>query len=130
MIVELAIQDVVARLAAAWNDQDWAGFSEFFAEDADYVTGAGVRISGRAHIRAHLSSLSEGSPPPDKVALKIDSVKLLASDFALVLCSWQTVGNRQPREGCPARAGVITMVGRATRDRWEVVALHNTDRRR
>ena len=128
MIAELAIRDAVERLAGAWNDEDRAGFSQLFAEDADYATGAGLRLSGRAHINAHLSSSLGGSPPADKVHLIIDSVKLLTSAIALLHCSWQTVATRQPATGCAARAGVIAMVGRATRDGWEVLALHNTDR--
>jgi uncharacterized protein (TIGR02246 family) len=127
MIAELAIRDAVERLVEAWNDEDWAGFSQFFTEDADYVTGAGLRLSGRAHIKAHLSSSLGGGRSAEKVHLKIDSVKPVTSDIALVHCSWQTVAPGQPAEGYAARAGVITIVGRATRNGWEVLALHNTD---
>ena len=126
MLAERAIRETVARLVAAWNDEDWAGFSQLFAADAAYVTGAGLRLSGRAHIRAHV--LSGSGPPPERIHLVVDSVKLLAPDIALVLCSWHTVGSREPSEGDPVRAGIITMVGHATGDGWEVVALHNTDR--
>jgi uncharacterized protein (TIGR02246 family) len=128
MIAELAIRDTVKRLVEAWNDEDWAGFSQLFTEDADYITGAGLRLSGRAHINAYLSSSLGRGPPAEKVHLKIDSVKLLTSDIALVHCSWQTVATLQPAGGYAARAGVITIVERATRDGWKVQTLHNTDR--
>lgn len=128
MTAELAVRDLVKQLVAAWNNGDWVRFSQFFAEDAEYVSAAGLRLSGRHHIGAHLSSSNGHGPPQDKVLLEIVSLKLLAPEIVLALCSWQAGANRETTERHLARGGVITVVTRGASDRWHVVALHNTHR--
>jgi len=129
MSVERAIQDVIERLVDAWNRHDWPSFGRLFTEDAYYVTGAGVRLAGRARILDDLSSREASSHESDRVRLVTDAVKRLGPDVVVALCSWRTAAQEsQPSGGPGARAGLLTIVMWSARDGWEIVALHNTDR--
>lgn len=128
MDVDRTIQELIDNLTGAWNHGDWPAFGRLFAEDADYVTGAGIRLMGRAQILDVLSKLS--LPAGHEVSLSMESVKLLPTQVAVVLCSWR-MGTAGEGASAVARAGLLTMVikhgpGPAG---WRIIALHNTDRR-
>jgi uncharacterized protein (TIGR02246 family) len=127
MDVEGTIQSVVEGLAEAWNRQDWPSFSRWFAQDADDVTGAGVRWAGRDQILKELSARVEASTQ-GQASLAVDSVKLAQPDVAVVLCSWEMSSPESVGAGHDARAGVLTMVLRQEANGWRIVTLHNTNR--
>jgi len=66
---EGAIRKVVEDLADAWNRRDWQSFGRLFAEDADYVTGAAIRLAGRGRIQEALSSQADTSLESSRVSL-------------------------------------------------------------
>ena len=128
MDVEHEIREVIQELVDAWNRRDWSSFSRLFAEDADYVTGAAVRLEGRGQIHDDLSSRAEISLVSGQVSLAVESLKMLGPDVAVALCRWQ-MGEHDTREvKDPLRAGFLTMVLRAANGGWQIVFLHNTDR--
>jgi uncharacterized protein (TIGR02246 family) len=128
MDVDRSIQELIDNLADAWNRLDWPAFGRLFAEDADYVTGAGIRLAGRAQIVDVLSRQAALSVPGQDVSLAAESVKLLPSEIAVVLCSWR-MGAKEGTDAIGgARAGLLTMVMRSNEAGWRIIALHNTDR--
>jgi hypothetical protein len=63
------------------------------------------------------------SHEPTKVCFPkaYESLRLLTSDIAVVICSWRM--GTGPR----ARAGLMTVVSRKEGEAWQIIALHNTD---
>lgn len=120
MEIDPTIQDLIDELAGAWNLRDGPAFGRLFAEDADYVTGAGIRLAGRHRILGILSEQAGPSVTNQEVSLAAESVKLLPAGIAVVLCSW--------RMSAEARSGLLTMVIRRDVEGWRILALHNTDR--
>jgi uncharacterized protein (TIGR02246 family) len=129
MSVEQAIQQLVDELARAWNSQDWVSFSRLFAENADYVTGSGVRLSGRGAIHQGLSTRALDSFDSGRVSLVIESIKTLGPDAAVILCAWQMGrGDESKAHDSAGRAGFITIVTQRAGGTWRIVALQNTDK--
>ena len=71
MSFEQATQQLVDELARAWNSQDWVSFSRLFAENADYVSGSGVRLAGRGAIHHGLSTRALDSFDSGRVSLVV-----------------------------------------------------------
>lgn len=46
------MNDLLQRLAEAWNAGDAAAYAELFTEDADYITYFGLHLQGREAIEA------------------------------------------------------------------------------
>jgi uncharacterized protein (TIGR02246 family) len=115
------IQQVVEALAGAWNSRDWDAFGRLFAEDADYVTGAGVHLAGRTRIRDTLKTRAADTIESDQVTLTTESTRMLGPDAAVVLCAWRL--GAEPVD----RAGLLTVVMQHADEGWRIIALHNTD---
>jgi uncharacterized protein (TIGR02246 family) len=120
MEIDPTIQDLIDELAGVWNLRDGPAFGRLFAEDADYVTGAGIRLAGRHRILGVLTGQAGPSGTNQEVSLAAESVKLLPAGIAVVLCSW--------RMSAEARSGLLTMVIRRDMEGWRILALHNTHR--
>ena len=116
--VERDLQGVVEALVDSWNRREWSSFGRLFAEDAQYITSAAIRLAGRDQICKELSSLAETS---GHVSMAAESVRIFWPDIAVVLCRWQM--------GSPNhRAGLLTMMMQREGAGWHIVVLHNTDR--
>ena len=120
MNAEHALQQLVLDLVRAWNSRDGTSFCGLFDEDADYVTGSGVRLAGRGSIRDALFADASGALDSEQVAVTTQSVKALGPDAAVILCTWQI--------DSAGRAGVMTIVTRRTGEAWRIIALQNTDK--
>jgi len=120
--MESQIRSVAAELAAAWNRGDWSGLASLFAEDADYVTGAGIHLRGRREIREHLSTASQDPDRSGAAEVSITHVQVrpIGGDVASALVSW-----RMPAAG---RGGCFTLVLSRDEGAWRILTLHNTDR--
>ena len=117
MRAEPAIRELVDELIRAWNSRDWVSFSRLFAEEADYVTGSGVRLAGRSSIH---DALFTRDVDHGQVTVAIESIRILAADAAVILCTW--------RMGSPTtRVGVMTLVTQHRGDTWQIITLQNTD---
>jgi len=128
MGAEDPVRSVIHDLVDAWNRQDWSSFSRLFAQDADYVTGAGVRLAGRRSIHEDLSSRTAEAAAAGPVSLAVHSLKLARPDVAVALCQWQMgEGGTGVTGPVAARAGLLTIVLLAERDEWRIIAMHNTD---
>jgi uncharacterized protein (TIGR02246 family) len=79
---EMAIANLVAAFAKAFNGGDATAAAATFAEDALVVNEYGERTEGRAAIRAQLATSFAGSPG-STVEIKVDSLRFLGPDTAL-----------------------------------------------
>ncbi len=126
MSVERRIRRAIGDLAEAWNRRDGDSFVRLFAEDADYITAAGVRLSGRARLVEELFPIERAASPPGPVSMEVETIRVLAPGAAVALCSWRMAGaQREPA----AREGLVTLVFREEGGAWRIVALHNTGRK-
>ena len=124
------IARLVDDLADTWNRRDGASFGRLFAENADYVTGSGVRLTGRGQIRDALFTRAEG-PVNYPISIVTQSLNMLGPDAAVMLCAWQIgSGDASGIDASPARSGFVTIVAQRARDGWQIIALQNTDRAR
>ena len=82
-----AIARLVDDLADTWNRRDGASFGRLFAENADYVTGSGVRLTGRGQIREALFTRAEGPVNSGPISIVTQSLNMLGPDAAVILCA-------------------------------------------
>ena len=120
MSPEETIRATIDKLTEAWNTNDMATFISLFADDANYITGAGVWLKDREAIRDQFSSVTNGEH--DEVIITESLIKLIQSDVALVHSVWKTKREQ-------SRQGVITQVMLCDGNTWRIAALHNTDAR-
>jgi uncharacterized protein (TIGR02246 family) len=130
MSTEQAIKHLIDELVETWNSRDGASFSRLFAENADYVTGSGVRLAGRRSIHDALIAGAPGSVDPGQVAMVTESIRFLGPDVAVVLCAWRMRPAHAGQTATSAgRAGLMTIVTQRAGNMWRIVALQNTDAR-
>ena len=112
----VAIVDVLHTLIDAWNLGDAEAFAERFAPDAEYITGAGQSIRGRAHIAALVVAGA-------KVAL-VDG-PFVESDGTLATgrFGWATAATHSGA----ARQGTITCTLARHGSTWLVESLRNEE---
>jgi uncharacterized protein (TIGR02246 family) len=113
-----AVTNLVRDLIGAWNRADASAFANFFTDDADYVTGAGICLHGREAIAELLSTAN--SPPRVRVEGEV-SVR----DYGVVgsvMFRWVTEAETEPH-----RRGVITCLVVRSDAGWLIDRLHNTD---
>ena len=128
MNAEQAAQQLVDELVQAWNSRDGAAFSRLFAESADYVTGAGLRLAGRGQILEALFGSATKNTDSGAVSVVTQSVKVLGPDATVVLCTWRMGPGGSPQERDPAgRSGLMTMVMQRAGHAWRIILLQNTD---
>jgi uncharacterized protein (TIGR02246 family) len=81
---ESAIRETISAVEATLNARDFAGYAQTFAEEADVIFYGGSRLSGRAAIQDEMVKAWKTQPASCRVALKVDAVRFLSSDLALV----------------------------------------------
>ncbi len=132
MNVEQAIQQLLEDLTRAWNSRDWLSFSRLFAENADYVTGSGMRLSGRGPIHNAFSTRAFGAFESDRMSLVTKSIKTLGPDAApqsrhglTTGLSWRRAARSRPAES----AGVRSLAGALARQRSDLEKAEVYERR-
>jgi uncharacterized protein (TIGR02246 family) len=81
---EAAVRKLVAGAETAWDAGDVAGYTKLWAEDADFVSPAGVRSAGHAELEEHFTKLLSGPFQGTRLSLAVDSVRFLKRDVAMV----------------------------------------------
>jgi uncharacterized protein (TIGR02246 family) len=122
-----SVEDVLTRLAAAWNDGDATAYADLFTDDATYVMFNGAVARGRAAIEEGHRALFAGPlrgfrmEPPATPA----PVRYLRPDVAHVVADG---GTRPPgQEALPAdRASVVSFVLVRDAGGWRIAAFQNT----
>jgi uncharacterized protein (TIGR02246 family) len=120
-----AIEGFVARLQAAQQAEDVAGFMALFAEDAVWTTAHGKRIVGRDAIRAFTQTVLPGAMRDSTARYDVERIAFLRPDVAVVNVRQQPVTlSGEPLEGAPE--GRPTYVLTREGDEWLIGAAQNT----
>jgi uncharacterized protein (TIGR02246 family) len=111
-----AIEDTLRSLVDSWNLGDAEAFAEVFAPDAEYTTGAGQSIRGRARIAG---LVARGA----KVAV-VDGPSVECGGLrATGRLAWAAVAN----QGGAARSGIITCTLARHGGSWLIERLRNEE---
>ena len=119
---------LVEGFVRAWNVHDMKAFGGLFAEDADWVSVAGIRVKGRAEIQAEHEKAHATWAKTTTLAATGTAVRLLSSDVAVIHFNWELTG-QVDKEGKPAgpRRGIITIVAAKQANSWRISAGQNTN---
>jgi uncharacterized protein (TIGR02246 family) len=122
-----ALRAIAAAYAAAWNQHDASSFSDFFAEDADFVTFQGIWIKGRAAIQTAHQFIFDGPFKNTSIRYLEDTQALRGSDAAVLRAKWELTGADAAGAAFPARTGMFIFVFHRLDGQWRLVAGQNTD---
>lgn len=119
------ILDTIARLAAAWNEGDEAGYASHFTDDANYIAASGERYTGKAQIRTGYGWLFTTSLRGSRISLEIESIRSWSPVIALVTLR---VRLETPDDTVDGRHALIrsSLLMFLAMDGWRVAALHGT----
>ena len=112
------------RMCQAWSDGDAVAYGACFTEDCDYVSFDGSRATGRAPMADSHDKLFRGVLYGSTLVGKIESIRHLAADVALlygtgsVRVAWRS---RPPSR----RLTRNTIVAVRTEEGWQFTAIHN-----
>jgi uncharacterized protein (TIGR02246 family) len=122
---ERAIRDLFQRLLEDWGRGDGGAYGSRFSEDADYVAFDGSRTTGREAIADSHQELFDKYLEGSRLTGRIESVKFLGPDAALVHATGNTLmrGKSKPS---PERYSIQTLVAVREDDGWRFAAFHNS----
>lgn len=121
---ESAIKSVIHTLGQAWRDGDGAAWGSCFTEDADFTTWFGLRLSGRNAISSGHQEIFDTFYANTEYDLRVESVKLLSDDIALVAMEGSVVEVGEDEPSTPQTVPLAVM--RKEADGWKVTAFQNT----
>jgi len=75
---------LVAQLQTAWNAGDGTAFAAPFAEDADFVTVAGMHVRGRQAIADNHDRIFTTIYKGSRVAMRVEQLRPLGGSLALL----------------------------------------------
>lgn len=120
----IAIQDIFASQAVAWNHEDWDAFADCFTEDADYVTFNGMHLKGRQDIADSHRMLFSGVLRGSKLEGDITAMRFLTSDMVIVH-QVGAVKLRWQKNAPKGRQSINTNVVVKYNGEWKVASFHN-----
>jgi len=122
---EAAIHELFEKLLADWCRGDGEAYGSRFTEDADYVAFDGTLIEGRAEIASSHQKLFDGFLKGSRLTGRIERVRFLGPDVALVRATGDTVMPGKSRPS-PERRSIQTLVAVRRDGEWRFAAFHNT----
>lgn len=122
---EASVRDLFQRLLDDWGRGDGQAYGSRFTEDADYISFDGSHNRGRKAISSSHQQLFDKFLKGTRLMGKIENVKFLSSEIALVYATGSTVmqGKTKPS---PERASIQTLVAVKRDGEWLFAAFHNT----
>lgn len=121
---EVALRRLFDALLEDWGRGDGAAYGSRFTEDADYVAFDGTRTRGRREISASHQRLFDKYLEGTRLTGRIESVRFLGPDTALVHATGGTVLRGKSRPS-PERDSVQTLVAVRRGEVWRFAAFHN-----
>jgi uncharacterized protein (TIGR02246 family) len=119
------IRDLFGRLLDDWGRGDGEAYGSRFTEDADYVAFDGSHTRGRRAIANSHQELFDKYLKGTRLTGRIESVKFLGSDTALVHATGDTVKRGKTRPS-PERNSIQTLVAVRHEGEWRFTAFHNS----
>jgi len=122
---EAAIRGLFDALLDDWGRGDGDAYGSRFTEDADYVAFDGTRTTGRRNIAASHQQLFDKYLKGTRLTGRIESIRFLGPDIALVYATGGTVMRGKNRPS-PGRDSIQTLVAVRHGDEWRFTAFHNS----
>jgi uncharacterized protein (TIGR02246 family) len=122
---EKAIRALFTQLLDDWGRGDGDAYGSRFTDDADYVAFDGTRTSGRSAIAASHQQLFDKYLQGTQLTGRIESLRFLSPDTALVHAVGGTVMRGKTRPS-PERDSIQTLVAVRTDGEWRFAAFHNS----
>ncbi|WP_020521813.1 SgcJ/EcaC family oxidoreductase [Catelliglobosispora koreensis] len=90
------MDELISRMALAWERGDAGAYGECFTEDATYVTYIGTLYRGRSEIARSHQALFTKFLAGTKLAWEIVSVQELSADVTVVLTRGDVYRSKRP----------------------------------
>lgn len=116
---ETAVRDLVARYAAARENEDPKAIRNLFVEDADQLVSSGEWRRGQDTLVAGMLASSRGNP--GERTITVQSVRFLTERVAVADARYEIAAS--PNR--PARRMWSTFVALRTQDAWKIAAIRN-----
>ena len=117
---------VIAGLAEAWNRHDGLAYANAFSDDADLVTGLGMRLRGRAEIAQCHVDLHQTVMRTSVLHILHHSVRFLTDTVAIAHVKWEMEG-QEPAPGwnvSEVRQGILSLVLQKESEGWKIASAH------
>lgn len=121
---ENAIRDLFTELIEDWGRGDGEAYGALFTEDADYIAFEGTHTKEREEIASSHQELFDTHLKGTRLTGRIESIRFLAPDVALVHATGGTV-KRGGSEPSPERDSIQTLVAVKCGEQWRFTAFHN-----
>jgi uncharacterized protein (TIGR02246 family) len=123
-----AIEQLIERLTAAWNNHDAGAFSLEFAEDADFTNVFGQNAHGRSEIEGFHTLIFSTVFKDSYLSSKEMTVRFINPDFAAVDIKWEMSGATDPQGNpWPDRKGLLNLITKHENGLWSILIMHNMD---
>lgn len=124
-----AVEQVAKLYESFWNRHDMDAFAKLFAEDADFVDGAGEWWRGRKTIKEIHQAYHAGAYKNSRLTIQGNSVRLLGQNVAVLRSSWMLTGQTGPDgQILPPHHGILTHVLHEQEGTWMILATQNTNK--
>lgn len=124
MISQDQAQALAAQLQDAWNAGDGAAFAAPFAEDADFVTVAGMHAHGRQEIADNHDRIFSTVYKGSRVSMRLAQLRELPGGLTLMHLAPTLEVPEGPMAGTMNALMTIVIDGSGAAP--QIVALHNT----
>tara|TARA_R110002167_G_scaffold128570_1_gene310894 strand:+ start:68 stop:586 length:519 start_codon:yes stop_codon:yes gene_type:complete len=118
------IENVIKTLVEAWSNGDAERFASPFSEDADFTVWFGLKLSGQKEIAFGHNIIFKEFYANTVWDLKIDKIRFVCQEVALVHCSGAILkkGMDRPHEPDAVPLLILNKID----DDWKIIALQNT----
>ena len=115
-------RELVDHLVAAFNAYDVDAFANLFVDDAEFVNIFGMRMRGRAGIKAgHAHAFAVVLKGTTLHSVNVDH-RAVGDDAALMHLEWQRDRNADATaSSLPPGAGIMTLIAHRTSGGWKLV---------
>lgn len=114
-----APDSLVLGFVHAWNAHDVKALGELFAADADWVTAAGLRVTGREAIQAALATEHATWARVSTMRATSTEVRTLREELAMVSFGWEITLSGSSAD--PFRGNTLFLAVKEG-DRWMIVS--------
>ena len=114
-----SIKKAFTQREQAWNTQDLDGLLSDMADDVQYESSDGEKISGKEKLEAKYRSLFAGPLKNSKTKYEIEQVQFVQDDIALVDANWTIKTN----DGNSKTGSSVILMRKFLEKDWKVVSL-------
>ncbi len=124
MITEQDLHTALDQLERGWNSGDGEAFAAPYAEDAEFVTVQGMRVTGRGPIAAGHQGIFDSVYAGSTISMELLHILEVSDDVRIALSRNTLSVPAGPLAG--VRQAMSTSVLRRRGSEWEILSTHNT----